>query len=262
MRYAIMSDVHSNPAALETALGDARAQGCGKFILLGDITGYGYDAKKALGAVRKNFDIVLLGNHDSACLGRETSICDLQNPNYDIDRAQRLQLTKTDLKWLGARKFLKVVDGMALAHGDFASPESWGYIIDERDALDSFLAREEDLMFCGHTHHLAVWRRCGSSPAECVSESRLAKLPAAAESIVFKRRKGERYIVNVGSVGYPRNDWCSSYAICDPESDEFTLRRLPFDFRGYISNMQKRGVGLPPWLCRLLLAAAGDMRGH
>ena len=255
MRYAIISDVHSNPVALETALGDARAQGCEKFVLLGDITGYGYDAKKALAVARRSFDIVLLGNHDSACLGRETTPCDLMNPNYDIDRAQHGQLTKTDLKWLGARRFVKVVDGMALVHGDFVSPESWGYIIEERDAFMSFRARKESLMFCGHTHHVAVWRSSESSSVECVSERLLGKLPEEAESVAFKRRNGERYIVNVGSVGYPRNDLCSTYAICDPKTDEFTIRRLPFDFPSYISEMLKRDIGLPPWLCRVLLLA-------
>ncbi len=261
MRYAIMSDVHSNPVALETALADARAQGCERFVLLGDITGYGYDAKKALSIVRKNFDLVLLGNHDSACLGRETSFVDQVNPNYDIDRAQHDMLTKTDLKWLGGRKFLEVVDGMALVHGDFVRPESWGYIITARDATMSFRARCEELMFCGHTHHLAVWRSGKASSAECISEKRLDSLPTAPESIVFRRRKGERYIVNVGSVGYPRNDLCSSYAICDPTEREFTLRRLPFDFSGYIANMLERKVGLPEWLCRILLAV-GRMQGR
>ncbi len=257
MRYAIMSDVHSNPVALETALGDAKSQGCEKFVLLGDITGYGYDAKKSLAVVRKNFDVVLMGNHDSACLGRETAFADQVNPNYDIDRAQHELLTKKELEWLGRRKYLKVVDGMAFAHGDFVSPESWGYIIAGRDALMSFLARKENLMFCGHTHHLAVWRKNGASPAECISERRLAGVPESPESIVFRRRKGERYIVNVGSVGYPRNDLCSSYAICDPEEDEFTLRRLPFDFPNYISNMLCRRIDLPGWLYRILVIAGG-----
>ena len=81
--------------------------------------------------------------------------------------------------------------------------------------------------------------------------------PEKAESVVFKRRDGERYIVNVGSVGYPRNDLCSTYAICDPEADEFTIRRLPFDFPNYISEMLKRNIGLPPWLYRVLLLAGG-----
>ena len=252
-----MSDVHSNPAALETALGDARAQGCGKFILLGDITGYGYDAKKALGAVRKAFDIVLLGNHDSACLGRETSICDQQNPNYDIDRAQRLQLTKTDLKWLGARKFLMVVDGMALAHGDFASPESWGYIIDERDALESFLAREEDLMFCGHTHEAAIWELTGKGVCRRKFDARLGRIPETAESVSFTLNHASRYIVNVGSVGYPRHDYCSSYGMFDTDRRRIAIRRLPFDFKSYFIEMVDRGLQPPGWLCRHLSAVMG-----
>jgi len=254
MKTAIMSDVHANPSALETALADARAQGCERFLFLGDVTGYGYDAKTALGMVRENFEVALLGNHDSACLGRETSPADLMNPNYDLDRAQRGQLTKTELKWLAGRRFLRIVDRMALAHGNFVSPASWGYVIDERDALVSFLARRERLMFCGHTHHVAVWRRSRSVAAESLAERRFRVVPSAPESIVFRRKRGERYIVNVGSVGYPRNDLCSTYAICDPASDEFTIRRLPFDFAGYVREMLSRGIMLPDWLCELLLA--------
>ncbi len=254
-----MSDVHSNPVALETALADANAHGCRKFVLLGDITGYGYDAKQALVIARKSFDLVLLGNHDSACLGRETSFVDQINPNYDIDRAQRNLLTKTDLKWLGSRKFLKVVDGMALAHANFVRPETWDYISEEREASASFTARGESIMFCGHTHHLAVWRSREGAPAECISEKRFGLMQEDGESIVFRRRKNERYIVNVGSVGYPRNDLCSSYAICDPEEDEFTLRRLPFDFLSYIDNMLDRKIALPEWLCRILLIAGGEV---
>ena len=71
MKYAIMSDAHANPLALKTAIADARSFRCEKFIFAGDITGYGYDAKATLDLVRKNFDVVLLGNHDSACAGLE-----------------------------------------------------------------------------------------------------------------------------------------------------------------------------------------------
>ena len=60
MKYAIMSDVHANPEALKTALEDARHFGCGKFLLLGDVTGYGYDVKAALAVVRKIFDQVVV----------------------------------------------------------------------------------------------------------------------------------------------------------------------------------------------------------
>ena len=38
MKYAIMSDAHSNPAALELALKDAKKRKCEKFVFLGDTT--------------------------------------------------------------------------------------------------------------------------------------------------------------------------------------------------------------------------------
>ena len=48
VRYAVMSDVHSNPAALAAAVADARRRGCNRFVMLGDVTGYGYDVKTAM----------------------------------------------------------------------------------------------------------------------------------------------------------------------------------------------------------------------
>ena len=257
MRYAILSDAHANPAALEAALEDARGHGCEKFVFLGDVTGYGYDAKKTLSIVRKNFDVVLLGNHDSACLGRENSPLDIANPNYDLDRDQRGDLSRTELKWLGARRFFKSVDGMAFAHGDFSCPEKWNYICVESDATISFASRPEALMFCGHTHHLAVWEMSGDAEVLCPSDERIRHPATKPESVVFRRGKGSRYIVNVGSVGYPRSDLCSTYVICDPSEGSFTVRRLPFDFKSYIEEMISRKIGLPQWLCRILLAATG-----
>ncbi len=76
-----------------------------------------------------------------------------------------------------------------------------------------------------------------------------------SESKSFKPRKGRRYIVNVGSVGYPRHDLCSTYVIWDPEADRVTFRRLPFDFKGYIDGMLANKLNLPNWLLELLLVA-------
>ena len=255
VRYAVMSDAHANPVALEAALADAREQGCVKFLFLGDVTGYGYDAKKTLSIVRKNFDVALLGNHDSACLGRELSMADVMNPNYDLDRFQHDLLTKTDLKWLGSRRHFRAVDGMALAHGDFVRPEAWNYILGRQDALDNFASRTESLMFCGHTHHCAVWELSADGKVSCPSEA-MARMPATEpETVEFKRAEGARYIVNVGSVGYPRNDLCATYAICDPSEGSFALRRLPFDFESYIAGMIDRNLDLPLWLRRILAVA-------
>ena len=60
MKYAIMSDAHSNPVALSLALKDAERRKCGKFLFLGDVTGYGYDVASTLKLVKESFGVVLI----------------------------------------------------------------------------------------------------------------------------------------------------------------------------------------------------------
>ena len=202
MKLAVMSDVHANPKALETALADARGQGCERFVMLGDVTGYGYDAKTALDMVRGTFDAVLLGNHDSACAGLEPEWEVIANRNYSI------------------------------------------------------AARAERLLFCGHTHHAAVWELDGLA-LRARFEKRLFRPVEKAESVSLGLAKGRRYVINVGSVGYPRVDLCSTYAIWDTERSLVVIRRLPFDFKGYIDEMVSRKIDLPFWLVDLLMSARG-----
>lgn len=250
MRYAIMSDVHSNPQALATALADARARKCDRFLMLGDTTGYGYDGKAALDAVRANFDVVLMGNHDSACLGREPQWEVALNRNYDIDVAQRAELSAADREWLAARPFVAVEADAAFAHGNFIAPSGWGYILDAHGAAANFRARTERLMFCGHTHGAVAWEL---GPDGAVAPSVTFESAATKpESRGFRARKDRRYIVNVGSVGYPRHDLCIVYAIWDTATDRITYRRLPFDFQGYVAAMLARCRPLPLWLVDIL----------
>ena len=252
-----MSDVHANPKALETALADAREAGCDRFIMLGDVTGYGYDPKSALDAVRENFDVVLMGNHDSACAGLEPEWIVAANYNYDLDRMAREQLKEEDRAWLRNLGYLHEEAGFVCTHGAFVRPKAWDYIIGIEDAERNFTSRGEGLMFCGHTHGAAIWERTDKGTCRQKLENRL-KIPAEKpESISFNLGTTSRYIVNVGSVGYPRHDLCSVYGIFDAEERCVTIRRLPFDFKSYISEMIARNLDLPIWLCQLLLAAQG-----
>ena len=250
-----MSDVHANPTALDTALADARRLGCGKFIMLGDVTGYGYDPKEALEIVRKNFDVVLMGNHDSACIGLEPEWEVRMNYNYHLDQMARELLTEEERQWLREREYLYEEEGFVCAHGDFSQPRAWDYIFCCEAAERNFLSRTEGLMFCGHTHVAAIWERTAKGACRPKLKKRFAHPAAKAESISFMLNPTSRYIVNVGSVGYPRNDLCCSYGIYDATARRMTIRRLPFDFKSYILAMLERKLQLPVWLLRLLAAA-------
>ena len=254
MKYAIMSDAHANPKALETALEDARAAGCSRFMLLGDITGYGYDPKKTLDAVRRNFDIVLMGNHDSACSGLEPEWVVGHNINYRLDRKARSLLTDQDRLWLQSRSHLHVEDGFACAHGDFTQPRAWNYVTCREEAMQNFLSRTEGVMFCGHTHEAAIWELTGKGVCRRKFDARLGRIPETAESVSFTLNHASRYIVNVGSVGYPRHDYCSSYGMFDTDRRRIAIRRLPFDFKSYFIEMVDRNLQPPGWLCRHLFA--------
>ena len=109
-------------------------------------------------------------------------------------------------------------------------------------------------MFCGHTHAAEVWE-LSDVGRKCVRMTLFKSAALKPESKGFKPKKDCRYIVNVGSVGYPRHDLCSTYVIWDTESDRVTFRRLPFDFKGYINGMLANKLKLPRWLLELLLAA-------
>lgn len=256
MKYAIMSDAHSNPAALSLALKDARRRKCGKLVFLGDVTGYGYDVGETLKLVKANFDVVLMGNHDSICSGLEDNYFVRMNSHYDIDRAQGQSLKKRDINWLRSLAYVYENKDLIAAHGDFVDPKGWGYVFDEREAWESFSACDRNLMFCGHTHHTCVWEFDGSKITNRYAE-RFGMPATSPETISFRLKDGVRYIVNVGSVGYPRNDLCCSYAIYDNATRRVMIRRLPFDFGGYIRSMIAAKIELPPWIVEILTFVSG-----
>jgi len=64
MKYAIISDVHSNYEALRSVLTKISTQNVDKIICLGDIVGKGENAHKCIDLIKEHCDIVVAGNTD------------------------------------------------------------------------------------------------------------------------------------------------------------------------------------------------------
>lgn len=252
MKYAIISDAHANPLALAAALTDAHRRRCDRFVLLGDMTGYGYDVVDVVRIVRENFDVVLMGNHDSACVGLEPWMEVHTNKNYHVDVLQRGELSSDDVEWIKALPYLHVEGNAAFVHGDFTCPEAWRYVFYPQDAIMNMMERDEQLLFCGHTHHAEAWEL---SPDMSLSVRHSYPRPKRMERSVSKTfmvKTGCRYVINVGSVGYPRFDTCSTYVIYDEGAHRITFRHMPFDLGAYAEKLSGKGISIPFWLDDLL----------
>lgn len=238
MKYAILSDIHSNPDALERALEDARANGAEKIICLGDIVGYGPDPARAVELVRNSCDIVLMGNHDAAVAGL------VDTNGYlgiaaDGVRRNRERLSEEAVAWLKSLPYVHSEAGLDCAHGSFARAEKFCYTQDHFDAKASLRLSEARFQFVGHTHVSAVW-----DWDECLWE----RFPSPVRDSRFTAVPEHRYVVNVGSVGYPRVEGKSVYCLFDFAEGRVEFRRLPFDAKGYARSLAAQGVEVPPWL--------------
>lgn len=240
MKYAVISDVHANASALRLALDDAASQGAERVVCLGDIVGYGPLPAEAVAMVRNSAAVVVAGNHDDAVSGR-LSADDFVDLAGDAVQRHRDGLVKKDLEWLRGLPYTCTFDGAAAAHGDFTDPPGFFYTENEDDARACFEATSEQLLFVGHTHVPKVFLTGRSGRVY------------ATEPQDFTLEDGKRYIVNPGSIGYPRESGgvcLSSYVIYDAAERTIVFRRLPFA----VSSVMQRGGSAKKTMRRVAVA--------
>ena len=227
MRYAILSDIHANESAFRHVLADAHAKGVHKVICLGDVVGYGPLPNETTALARQACAHVIAGNHDDAVTGR-IDADDFIKLADDAIRRHRDNLAADNLAWLRSLDHVYAGDGFLAAHGDFTDPQKFNYLQNESDAKRNFESTDAQLMFVGHTHTPQLFLTGQSGKVYML------------EPTDFVVENGKRYIVNPGSVGYPRenNGTClSTYAIYDSDEKSVTFQTLPFA----VSSVMQRG---------------------
>lgn len=233
MRYAILSDIHANLEALRAVLADAadRADGV---LCLGDVVGYGADPAACVEIVGERVDMLVAGNHDHALAG-------LIEPSWFNTYARAAlewtagRVDDDHRAWLGGRPLLAEVGDATLVHASPRNPEEWDYLRSGEDGWEVFEAFSTRLCFVGHSHRPAVWSLGSSGP-----EFEPAATSASLES-------GRRYIINVGSVGQPRDhDPRAAYAVWDVEARRVDIRRVEYDIDAVRRKIH--AAGLPRFL--------------
>ena len=226
MIYAVISDIHANAIALAAALDDARRLGAARIVCLGDVVGYGPEPEKAVAHIRQSAAVTLAGNHDDAVAGR-LDPSDFIDLAADAVARHREALSPEDLAWLKSLPYIFKGKSFACAHGDFTSPKTFEYVSDIAEATANFAARPEQLLFVGHTHVPGIFLTGASGKVYELAPTD------------FTLEDGKRYIVNPGSVGYPRTDGnvCeSTYVLYDDAERTVTFRHLPFTVRSVMQT--------------------------
>jgi predicted phosphodiesterase len=233
VRIAILSDVHGNLEALRAVIVDAEKAGATEMICLGDVVGYGADPQECLTLVRANCRVILRGNHD------EEAARDRPLVGYNPVARAALEHTRKVL-CDRSREFLHDLPlthsspHFSAVHSSLADPEEFDYVCDAESAFLHFEVQSDNLCFCGHTHVPCIWERTRHS----------LRVSPPHE---FVPRRDRRCLVNVGSVGQPRDgnpDAC--YVLLEPESRRLSFRRIPYDLRQTQRKIRK--AGLPEFL--------------
>jgi diadenosine tetraphosphatase ApaH/serine/threonine PP2A family protein phosphatase len=241
MRILIISDVHANLVAMEAVL---QAAGPVDAIWnLGDIVGYGprprecIDRLLSLGPAAS-----LTGNHDWAAIGRLS--LDEFNPVAKFATWWTTAcLSPEHMQYLESLPNRIIEDDWMLVHGSPRHPV-WEYVYTATVARQNFALFDSPVCFLGHTH-IQLYVSEGMA-----NRGRSPLQPADGEVLHLE---GDRYIINPGSVGQPRdNNPTSAFALFDPDARTVTFRRVPYDIASTQAQMME--AGLPqPLITRLAL---------
>ncbi|MBV8082670.1 MAG: metallophosphoesterase family protein [Candidatus Eremiobacteraeota bacterium] len=218
LRYAIVSDIHSNLEALNAVIAQIDAQRADALLCLGDIVGYGPSPNECCDVLRERDVVAIAGNHDEAAV--RAAAADRFNPlaREAIDWT-RTQLTPQNREFLAGLPRERRVDGFCMVHG--APVRHFDYIMDVTDAQHAFGRTAEALTFIGHSHVAEVYYQ---DPAGRTYQQRL--LHGGRINVVPEFR----YIINVGSVGQPRDrNPQASFALYDVAAQTVEVRRVAYD---------------------------------
>lgn len=247
MRYAILSDIHSNLEALTAVLEHLATERIGRYLCLGDLVGYGADPAACLARLQAAQAISVCGNHERGCIGT----LDVRWFNEAARTAllwTRDRLSFAELDQLRRLPLVATEEPLTLVHGTLTHPERFEYLVDMAQAVDMVKVCRTSYCCVGHTHVPCVFEYD-------LHRQRASRVLFDSQDLVEVRLSDEaapmRYVVNPGSVGQPRDgDPRASCAILDTDARTLSIRRLAYDVP--TAQQKIRRAGLPGFLAERL----------
>ena len=225
--FAVISDIHGNLEALQAVLRRIQELSISEIVCLGDIVGYGPNPLECTDLVAKHCHLKVMGNHDFGVL--------YEPANFNVGAEQACFWTRQQLlsdaqkeyrrartRFLGSAPAKISRDNMNFAHGSPRRPINEYIFPDDvysnTNKLVSIFERMDSFCFVGHTHFAGVFLPDPDfySPAELDHH--------------FDLDSAERAIINVGSVGQPR-DRDPRAAFVTVNETEVKFMRVEYDIQ-------------------------------
>jgi predicted phosphodiesterase len=230
MAIAIISDIHGNLEALKAVFNYIDQNNIQSVYCLGDIVGYGPNPNECVELVAERCEYVVIGNHDHAALG-------LTSTEYFNDFAKisthwtTNNLSEENKNYLHALDFTLSTEKFLAVHATPSAPSMWHYILSEADAQHEFKFFDERICFIGHSHFPIIFNdRAGFTRAPRV-----------------RLEPGDKFIVNVGSVGQPRDgNPKTCFCVYSQEEDIIEFVRLEYEMEKTREKIIR--AGLPVFL--------------
>jgi diadenosine tetraphosphatase ApaH/serine/threonine PP2A family protein phosphatase len=248
---AVISDIHGNAAALKNVLADIKSKGIDKIVCLGDIVGYGPEPLECVDLVQEHCQWALMGNHDFGVLYEPTNFNKVAEDaaywtreQFDAEpdetkRAQRyaflgsLRVRVVEDLCEDQTPILAVHASPRRPINEYIFPDD---VTDAPDKMEAIFDRVDRVALVGHTHVPGVF----SNEPDFYPPSEIGDEP------IFKFIADEKAVINVGSVGQPRDhDPRASYVLLSPGQVEFC--RVEYDIKETAEKI-KAIAALNDWL--------------
>ena len=244
---AVISDVHSNIEAFRAVYEDIRSLGIKDIVCLGDMIGYGPNPRESIALTMKTCRRTILGNHEMAVMGEQEDFNERAKVAVAWTREQlalRGKGAKINRKlwdFLGRMKKILVEGPFVYVHGsprDYTREYIFPRDIYNEAKLDDIFNRFDTYCLVGHTHIPGV-----------ITEDHNFLRPEDIDSAY--KLTGKKTIINVGSVGQPRDgDNRACYVVLHDDAVEY--RRVAYDYERTVEKIKQTGA-LPEFLARRLV---------
>ncbi len=233
MKIAILSDIHANIDAFDACLRDAEDQGVDLLLGLGDLVGYGPDPQEAVERAMEVGLSSVMGNHDHAVNSVAAERWFNPDAKTVVAMTRRL-LEESALEFLAALPVSMEMKGGLLVHGfPPASFKTYIFMVPPRGIARVLSSIPQEVVFVGHTHELALYTLRPEA-------SEVEEAPLGRGGLLLEPRN--RYIVNCGAVGQPRDgDPRAKYLIWRPEERELEVRFVEYPVEDVARRIIERG---------------------